>query len=62
MTVLKKDITERLHAMAFLLDSISSLYNAGIISDEKALERANCFLNHVDDVMKLADDTEVPPI
>ncbi|MDD5650460.1 MAG: hypothetical protein PHF86_08610 [Candidatus Nanoarchaeia archaeon] len=55
MTVLKEEVTSRLQTMAFLLDAISSLHNAGIISDEKACEKANCYINHIDDVMKIAE-------
>lgn len=55
MIAFKEDVTERLRTMAYLLDCIASLHNAGIISDEKALEKSNCFLNHIDDVMKIAE-------
>ena len=44
--------------MALLLDAISSLHSTGLFSDEKALEQTNCYLNHVDDIMKSIDNEE----
>lgn len=55
MIAFKEDVTERLRTMAYLLDCIASLHNAGIISDEKALEKSNCYLNYIDEVMKIAE-------
>jgi len=55
--ILREDITSRLQAMGLLLDAIASLNNSGIISDAKAMEKANCYLNHIDEVMK-QDETE----
>lgn len=49
---LRDDATARLHAMALLLDSIAALHNAGLISHEKAFEKSNCYLDHVDEVLK----------
>ena len=50
---IKEQITERLHSMALLLDSIATLHNAGLISDEKGLEKANCYLDHIDEILNL---------
>ncbi|MDD5649393.1 MAG: hypothetical protein PHF86_03100 [Candidatus Nanoarchaeia archaeon] len=56
MITLKEDITERLHAMSFLLEGIASLNASGIVSDERAFEICNCYLDHIDNVMKLAEN------
>lgn len=55
MIVLKEEVTTRLQSMAFLLDNISSLYSAGLITDIVALEKVNCYFNHIDEVMKIAE-------
>ncbi len=55
MTILKEEVTSRLQTMALLLDAIASLHANGIITDEKACEKANCYINHVDEVMKIAE-------
>jgi hypothetical protein len=51
--IIRDDVTERLHALALLLDSISSLVESGLISHEKGFEECNCCLTQVDELLKI---------
>lgn len=50
---LREDVTDRLHAMALLINAIGTVHDAGLVSHEKAFEKVNYCIDHVEDVLKL---------
>lgn len=59
MTNLEEDTTARLHASALLLDSVSSLYNSGLISDVVAIEKVNCFFTLIDEAIQRENENKL---
>jgi hypothetical protein len=55
-TTLNTNVTERLHAMAMLIDAIGNIHDAGLISHERAFEKVNYCLDHIEEVIKLDEN------
>lgn len=52
MGIINEDVTERMKAIAWFIDSIANLHNSGLISHERAFELSNLYLDQAETLVE----------